>query len=357
MIFQCNRCLKFFDKKSNYLQHLARKIQCKLINNISLDHDIINKNEEEEADNFLSILDNNNIFLSNMDKKLSKMDNLHNSSNNIDNNLLKCLICNKEYKYQSGLCKHKKQKHPNYETDIINIISKQKEENTLKQVKDSIIEQSKQIEYLNEKNKQLELLVKTSKSKISKSKTKNNGQIINNGQINNGQIINNNFNIVSFGDEDINKLTKEEILSILKSRSSSFINLVKMIHLNDRLPEYHNVLINNLKSKYGFVMDDNKLVIRKKDKIIADIISNRVYDLNGLVEQYKQTKQLTKIELTFLDEMILFCKNYYLEDEDFDGNIIKPNKDILRKNQNMYDEVKCAFYNNRALIDNTLKRV
>ncbi len=355
MIFQCNRCLKFFDKKSNYLQHLARKIQCNLINNIILDHGIINKNEEVSNTTFrlLDVVSNT----TSSSQKLVSIPIQINVFINSKENGYKCIICNIIYKHSQTLTNHKKSKHPNYETDIINIISKQKEENTLKQVKDSIIEQSKQIEYLNEKNKQLELLVKTSKSKISKSKTKNNGQIINNGQINNGQIINNNFNIVSFGDEDINKLTKEEILSILKSRSSAFINLVKMVHLNDRLPEYHNVLINNLKSKYGFVMDDNKLVIRKKDKIIADIISNRVYDLNSLVEQYKQTKQLTKIELIFLDEMILFCKNYYLEDEDFDGNIIKPNKDILRKNQNMYDEVKCAFYNNRALIDNTLKRV
>ena len=29
MLYQCNKCLKYFDKKSNYNQHLGRKIPCK----------------------------------------------------------------------------------------------------------------------------------------------------------------------------------------------------------------------------------------------------------------------------------------------------------------------------------------
>ena len=133
MIFQCNRCLKFFDKKSNYLQHLARKIQCKININLLLDHDL---NLNLEVVNGFQMIPNGN----NME-----------SFGNHNDSIIQCLICNKIYKNRSGLFKHKKSKHPNYETDIINIISKQKEEitsersndhssvlaeNTLKQVKD-----------------------------------------------------------------------------------------------------------------------------------------------------------------------------------------------------------------------------
>jgi hypothetical protein len=46
--------------------------------------------------------------------------------------------------------------------------------------------------------------------------------------------------MVSFGDEDIKKLTEDEILSILTSKSKVFVNLIKAIHLNDRpLNAYH----------------------------------------------------------------------------------------------------------------------
>ena len=130
-----------------------------------------------------------------------------------------------------------------------------------------------------------------------------------------------------------------------------------MVHLNERLPEFHNVLINNIKSNYGSIVDDNKIILRKKDKIISDIISSRLSDLKDLVSQYKQTKHLSRREKDILDEMIKFTENYYLEDEDIDGNIIKPDKETLKKNKDIYDELIYAFYNNRILVDNTLKKI
>ena len=85
----------------------------------------------------------------------------------------------------------------------------------------------------------------------------NNGQIIQNQ---NNQQNNINIKMVSFGEEDINKL-KGEILNVLKSRGNAFINLVKLIHLNKRLPEYNNILMNNLRSDYASIINDNKLVV------------------------------------------------------------------------------------------------
>ena len=51
--------------------------------------------------------------------------------------------------------------------------------------------------------------------------------------------------MVSFGEEDFNRLTEGEILNVLKSKNRAYMNLVKLIHLNERLPEYNNILINN----------------------------------------------------------------------------------------------------------------
>ena len=116
-------------------------------------------------------------------------------------------------------------------------------------------------------------------------------------------------------------------------------------------------MINNIKSNYGSIVDDNKIILRKKDKIISDIISSRLSDLKDLVSQYKQTKHLSRREKDILDEMIKFTENYYLEDEDINGNIIKPDKETLKKNKEMFDELIYAFYNNRILVDNTLKKI
>jgi hypothetical protein len=101
----------------------------------------------------------------------------------------------------------------------------------------------------------------------------------------------------------------------------------------------------------------NKIILRKKDKIIADVISCRLTDLKYLVDEYKETKHLSRREKDILNEMIIFTEHYQLEDEDIDGNIIKPEKETLKKNKDMLDDLIYAFYNNRSLIDRTLKKL
>ena len=202
MLYECSRCLKYFDKKSNYNQHLGRKIQCKEIINKKFDEDVMVNNEEDRTDNKLSKMDNHGYIL---DNKLSVLDN----NNQIQfNNPLKCKLCGNTYKYLSGLCKHKKEKHPNYDIDIQNINHNKNDKSEidkseLDKFKELFMTQIKKLEEKNKeldnKNKQLELLVKTSKSK---NNTKNNTKNITNNSnnstnTNNGTI--NNINIVQFG--------------------------------------------------------------------------------------------------------------------------------------------------------------
>ena len=73
--------------------------------------------------------------------------------------------------------------------------------------------------------------------------------------------------------------------------------------------------------------------------------------------EYDKTKHLTRREKTILDDLILYFESYYIDDEDIDGNIIKPDKNALRKNKDIFDEIVCTFYNNRSLIDNSLKKI
>ena len=90
---------------------------------------------------------------------------------NSKDNGYKCLICNIIYKHSQTLSNHKKSKHQNYEIEIQNISNsnnKLDDKSEIDLVKDLLKDQAKKIENLNEKNKQLELLVKTSKTKTKK---------------------------------------------------------------------------------------------------------------------------------------------------------------------------------------------
>jgi len=179
MLYQCSKSLKYFDKKCHYNQHLGRKIQCKNILDKKLDVDVKTK---------LGVLEQIQMIPNGiqMETKVNQNDSI-----------IRCIICDKIYQNRSGLFKHKKSKHPNYEEDIKNINNKQ-EDDVLKKVKEILIDQAKQIENLNEKNKQLELLVKTSKTKNKKIINNNTTTNSNNTTNTNNGIINN-INIVQFG--------------------------------------------------------------------------------------------------------------------------------------------------------------
>ena len=223
MIFECTRCQKMFDNKTHYNKHLVRKIPCKKLINIILDHDVNKKLEES--------------IRFQMFPKGIQMETFGNTNDYKH----KCLICNKIYQNRSGLFKHKKQKHPNYETDIKNINHIQNEKSEIEKFKELFMIQINKLEYknreLDNKNKELELLVKTSKPK---NNTTNNINTTNSNNTNNGII--NNIQIVQFGKESSELLTKEEISKILYDRGiDGLLASIEVLHFNNRLPlnAYH----------------------------------------------------------------------------------------------------------------------
>ena len=99
------------------------------------------------------------------------------------------------------------------------------------------------------------------------------------------------------------------------------------------------------------------MIVLNKKQIIADLITNRLYDLQQLVVKYKQTKFLSKKEIEILGSIIGFLKNSNLDDEDIDGNIIRPDKETTKKIKELYDELILMFYNDRDLVEQTLKQL
>jgi hypothetical protein len=340
MIYTCQKCLKTFSQKSNYNVHINRKFPCIEILDQTLDVNINN-----DITRFLTPKPAK-IPPKNAKKRQITPKNAKNNIINKNETTIICEFCNKCFARKDNLVKHKKTR--------CKIKNNLDEEN--KKLKENILILENKLDLL--ENKQLCLSAK----KKNKLIIPNISNIINTNNnmtnTNNGQIINNNISIkmVSFGDEDYNKLTEGEILNVLKSKNKAFFNLVKLIHLNERLPEYNNVLINNFKSNYGSIFNDSKMIVQNKKQIIAEIITNRLYDLKQLVIKYKQTKHLSKKEIEILGSVIAFLQTSYLEDEDIDGNIIKPDKETTKKIKELYDELMLMFYNDRDLVEQTLKQ-
>jgi len=227
MKYNCNKCNKEFTQKSNYDVHVNRKKPCiEILDDIISETRNLQSSAKITPNNAKNSKLNAKITPNNAKTNLSDTINNYHLINDLNNNFneIVCQYCSKIFARKDNLTKHLKSRCK------------------IKNKHDTIIEQ------LLEDNKTLkenvskltEIIInsdKTKTKKINKYLTNNTSNTIN---TNNGQIIQNQQNInikmVSFGEEDINKLTEREVLSILKSKKDAFINLVKLVHLNKRLP-------------------------------------------------------------------------------------------------------------------------
>jgi hypothetical protein len=220
---------------------------------------------------------------------------------------------------------------------------------------DKLKKLEQKINILEQENESLkkQIILPKIKSKISiqnQTNIKNQSNITQNN-ITQNNITQNNITI-NFGNEDMSKLTEKEILTVLKSLSNCFQNLVKTVHLNTRLPEYNNILINNMRTSYGYVIEDNKFITKDKNQIIAELILLRVDDLEALSIDYKN--KLNSRELSFINDIIEFLKTAYIETEDIDGNIVKGEKTSVKKLKNIYKQLLFMFYDNKDVIKHKL---
>ena len=344
MIFECMRCQKTFDNKTHYIKHLGRKIQCKEIINKKLDEDVNDKLDKNtiSIESVKNNLSGENILISYLSEKLDDNTNI-NTFINSKNNGYKCSICNIIYKHSQSLYTHKRQKHPDYETDLNNINNKQKEKSEIEKFKELFLQKQdyyeKQLNALNEKNKQLELLVNTSKSKTKNITNNNTNNTTNNGTINN-------INIVQFGREDSSLLNKEEISKILYERGiDGLLASIEVFHFNDRLPQFKNIRLTNLKSKYIDIHNGRKWIKENQDKVLNDTLENHTYHMQTICDDTGNSKRIKNSVKNIIND--------YSEINKFDTEEKKltNNKKTIKKVNDKKEDVKLFIYNNSKLED------
>jgi hypothetical protein len=192
----------------------------------------------------------------------------------------------------------------------------------------------KLIQIIEEKNKQIENIIKTSKSKTINNTTNNN-----NGTINN-------INIVQFGREDISSLTKEEVRKILYERGiDGLLASLEVIHFNDRLPQYKNLRLTNLNSKYIDVHNGKTWIKDDKEKIINETLENHTYNLQMLCEN-NNSKKIKNSVKNIIDDFSNI--NNIMTDEKNTSD----NKKLIKKMNTKKDEVKLFMYNKTKSVEN-----
>jgi uncharacterized C2H2 Zn-finger protein len=265
VFYKCEKCNKEFNQKCNYISHINKKNPC------------INTNEDEDK----------NIII------------------------YKCDKCNKEFKKKCNYITHINRKLScngvNSENNQL-LLKVQELENKLLEVeKENSIKQNKII-LLEEENKKINELYNNLLDKC----IKNNNIITNTNTVNNNNTIN--ITLANFGNEKYTKLTNEEQIRILKSNKQCVSNLIKFLHINDRLPEYKNICVKNLRGKGGYLYEGNRWLHCNFENLLIILFKNKINDLEKILNNNEglinfNNNYIQNLIENYTDDMDSFIKN------------------------------------------------
>lgn len=163
----------------------------------------------------------------------------------------------------------------------------------------------------------------------------NNGNIIN-GDVN-GNIINvtNNIHVHKYDFYDINDLTLFEQYKFLATIPFPHIILLDFFNLNINEPKYHNIDVNDIKSAYVYIFEDNKWIRSPAKKVLNQIIIS----CNIL------------FRLVYNRFRIFFSSKAreYIPGSIFKGFVIK--------NDHIVSEIRSHLHNNRIKINQNIVRI
>jgi hypothetical protein len=276
--------------------HLRRKFICKnIVSDDTLNNEYIKYN----------ILDKICLKLSStkIHKNPQKNVELHKKP---QNSTFFCNYCEKLFSRSDSLSRHlkkckEKRKDEENKNNLVNLVNL---------LNEKIENKDKQLE---EKNNQIDKLIK----KVG----------INIGT----QNIQQNIKILAYDSTDLSHLTNNDYLKCLKHSNFCIPHLIKKIHFNPDKPENHNIYISNLKNNYVMIYNGEKWMINDRDESIQSLIDDKESIIEQKLEEWIENGK------NYPDIMKKF--NRYLEK--------KENDTVLNKIKN---EIKLMLFNNRDIV-------
>ncbi len=270
--YQCAKCSKRFNKKSNYDNHLNRKYPCKQMRQAKTDS-LFNNQCSADSDYLSPDSDSSSVELA--PENLLKVNKSLSSVSKIKTHKNMCNYCGDTFSQCSSLyrhlnydrCKIKKQQDNNKE-ELFKLLIKERKQDR------------KELVFLKQKVKEQDKIISTNMLI--------NGSNINNSNINNGNInynTVNNIKVVAFGKEDLSHLDYKDWLKIFRRNYKSIEELALLTHFDKNKPENQNIYISNLRSKYIMIHDGKRWIVKNKKETVDDMYDEKAYIIFNKVDE------------------------------------------------------------------------
>jgi len=299
MLYKCKICLKEFNKKCHYINHLNRLNPCvkkpKIIQDFTPNYTILTPKLQQVT---------------------PKNEN-------------RCDYCLKTYCRTNVLKKH-----------LLICKVKKRDVEEKEEILTKLLEQNNKLEStIYQQKEQIEQLIKTNENLMNHMKIKQNNRNIKNQ--NNGTI-NNTINIIQFGKEDLSKIDNKEFFEALTQMGYKIpAKMVEKIHINDKYPEYKNIYISDINRGKAMVHDGKKWNLERYDNLSDKLLDKILNFMEERYEEIKDDKNITekrKMNMENKLKILQIMKDYEEEEE-------KERNEYLRSQ--CKDKIKMDLYNNR----------
>ena len=208
-----------------------------------------------------------------------------------------CDYCNNNFSCYSSVHRHlktckAKENIIKEKEDLIKANDELKKE--MEEIKQSFEKFKKQT--LDMMNKKCKMHPKTLQKMINSNNTNSHNNIT----------INNNIKYIEIGDENLHTVfSVEEVMNILYKGRGALDEIVVYTHLNDKYPQFQNIIIPNIRSKTAYMYSKqlDKYILCDKNDILNELIDYRITDLKCFYEDHGHklnTKFRTNLEKIFL---------------------------------------------------------
>lgn len=167
----------------------------------------------------------------------------------------------------------------------------------------------------------------------------------------------NNIQIKSYTASTLSELPEDEQILICKSGFNCVPVLLERTHLNPDTPEFHNLLITNLRDKYIYYYDGENWITGDKDVVIPKIYEHKSSEIEDFYKEYSIANKITPSQQRAFERWLRANESERDQNDslrNMNGTLQKKiydKRDVVKKTKKQYEDALDINYDGVEQLD------